>query len=118
MSSNGFQVGIDRHFLMIAKSDCQKADLNQPFFIRYQDNESQSGEKVASTAQQSFDFLQKGFEIGSTCIASVPLGLEKIQSIKQVGQWVPKDGRILWQVDFQSKPQTSGKSLSPSRSNP
>lgn len=118
MSSNGFQIGVDRHFLMIAKSDCQKADLKQPFFIRYQDSELQSGEKAASTTQQSFDFLQKGFEIGSTCIASVPLGLEKIQSIKQVGQWVPKDGRILWQVDFQSRTQTSSKSPGSSKPNP
>jgi hypothetical protein len=95
MSSNGFRIGIDHHFLMIAKSDCKKVDLKQPFLIRYKEG--------SLKAQESFDFLQKGFEIGSTCIASVPLGSEKIQSIKSVGQWMPKEDRILWQVDFESK---------------
>jgi hypothetical protein len=95
MSSNGFEIGIDRHFLMITKSDCKKADLKQPFLIRYKDG--------SVKAQESFDFLQKGFEIGSTCIASVPIGSEKMQSIESVGQWVPKEGRTVWQVNFESK---------------
>jgi hypothetical protein len=62
-------------------------------------------------AQESFDFLQKGFEIGSTCIASISLGSEKMQSIESVGQWAPKEGRILWQVDFESMPRSSSKLL-------
>lgn len=95
MSSNGYQIGVDRNFLMIAKSDCKKSDLKQPFFIWFKNASSQ--------AQENFDFLQKGFEIGSTCIASIPFGSEKIKSIKSVGQWAPKEGRILWQVDFESK---------------
>ena len=95
MSSNGFEIGVDRHFLMIVKSDCKKADLKQPFFIRYKEG--------GLKAQESFDFLQKGFEIGSTCIASIPLGSEKIQSIESVGQWIPKEDRILWQMDFESR---------------
>lgn len=95
MSGNGFRIGMDRHFLMIAKSDCKKADLKQPFFIRYDDG--------SVKAQESIDFLQKGFAIRSTCIASVPLGFKKIKSIESVGQWVPKEGRILWQVDIDSR---------------
>lgn len=98
-SSNGFEIGVDGHFLMIAKSDCKKADLNQPFFIRYKGG--------SLKAQESFDFLQKGFEIGSTCIASIPLGSEKIQSIESVGQWAPKEGRTVWQVNFESKLRSS-----------
>lgn len=95
INSNGFQIGMDHPFLMIAKSDCKNADLKQPFFIHYKDGSLQ--------AQDSFDFLQKGFQIGSTCVASVPLGSEKMTSIESVGQWAPKDGRILWQVDFESR---------------
>jgi hypothetical protein len=103
MSSNGFEIGVDRHFLIIAKSDCKKADLNQPFLIRYKDG--------SLKAQESFDFLQKGFEIGSTCIASIPLGFEKMQSIASVGQWVPKEGRIVWQVNIESKPKSGSQLL-------
>jgi hypothetical protein len=103
MSSNGFEIGIDRHFLMITKSDCKKADLKQPFLIRYKDG--------SVKAQESFDFLQKGFEIGSTCIASVPIGSEKMQSIESVGQWVPKEGRTVWQVNFESKPKSGSQLL-------
>ena len=95
INSNGFQIGMDHHYLMIAKSDCKNADLKQPFFIHYKDGSLQ--------AQDSFDFLQKGFQIGSTCMASVPLGSEKMTLIESVGQWAPKDGRILWQVDFESR---------------
>ena len=95
INSNGFQIGMDHHFLMIAKSDCKNADLKQPFFIHYKDGSLQ--------AQDSFDFLQKGFQIGSTCMASVPLGSEKMTSIESLGQWAPKDGRILWQVDLESR---------------
>ena len=94
----------------LKKTEVMNSDyaINIAFFIRYKDISSQIQEKAQSTAQQSFDFLQKGFEIGSTCIASVPLGDVKIQSIESVGQWVPKEGRILWQVDFESrtKPNT------------
>ena len=88
---------------MIAKSDCKKSDLKQPFLIRYKDG--------SVKAQESFDFLQKGFAIGTTCIASVALGSENMKSIELVGQWVPKEGRILWQVDFESKPRSSSKLL-------
>jgi hypothetical protein len=95
MSGNGFEIGVDRHFLMIVKPDCKRADLKQPFFIRYKEG--------GLKAQESFDFLQKGFEIGTTCIASLALGSEKMKSTESVGQWVPKEGRILWQVDFESR---------------
>lgn len=95
MSSHGYQIGIDRHFVMIAKADCKKVDLKHPFFIRFKDG--------SQRVQESFDFLQKGFEIRSSCIASIDLGSEKIKSIESVGQWVPKAGHILWQVDVGSR---------------
>lgn len=103
MSSNGFEIGIDGHFLMIAKSDCKKADLRQPFLIRHKEG--------SLKVQENVDFLKKGFAIGSTCIASIPVGSEKIQSIDSIGQWIPKEGRILWQVNLESRPQSGGKLL-------
>jgi len=103
MSSNGFKIGVDGHFLMIAKSDCKQADLKQPFLIRYKEG--------SLKAQESFDFLQKGFVIGSTCIASIPVGPEKIQSIESIGQWVPKNGSILWKVNFESQSLSGTKLL-------
>jgi len=104
-NSNGFEVGVDGHFLMIAKSDCKKADLKQPLFIRYKAG--------SSKAQESRDFLQNGFTIGSTCIASIPIGSEKMQSIASVGQWVPKEGRIVWQVGLDSPPPSGFKLAQP-----
>ena len=107
MRSNGFEIGVDRHFLLIAKSACKKTDLKQPFFIRYK----AGSEKV----QESVDFLQNGFVVGSTCLASVPIGMEKMHTIESVGQWVPKEGRIVWQVGFSSPSQSGAKRLKQSQ---
>ena len=92
---NNWIVGLDGNFLILLNVNCSSEELKNPFFVRYQSIEHISGHENVSGYKKSFDFLQKGLHAGKTCFASIEID-KPLQQIEAVGQWIPRENRIIW----------------------
>jgi hypothetical protein len=94
-SNEGFNIGIDHHFIVIVKSNCQSKDLKNSFFVQHISDTLDSSS--FNNPKYSFDFTQHGFRAGSICMATVPIKSEAIGQSILIGQWIPKKNLSLWQ---------------------
>ena len=94
---NGFTLGLDREFIILSHLACTSDRLKEPFFISDPIN--------PISQKRNIEFLQTGFKVGSNCMAAIALDRRQFTSSILVGQWVPKDNRVLWQIELPLGPK-------------
>ena len=103
LAANGFfDVYIDAGNVVYRREPCDAEDADAKFYLHIipQDiADLPSDSRAAEFANQDFWFADQGVISGGKCLAMAALPDYPVSRIR-TGQWLPAEGRQLWQADF------------------